>query len=71
MGKLLTNIKKQESGQDKEDVLKLYKILSDLGDGRVWSSEWSIVVSTSFIKNDRYFKATPLGQLVILGKEHA
>lgn len=48
MGKLLDKINKQENGEDKEVVLKIYGALVAI-DGHVWEGDWRTLVKTSFI----------------------
>jgi len=48
MGKLLDRINQQDDGEDKTEVLKIYNKLISL-DGHVWSSDFDVLVKTSFI----------------------
>ena len=48
MSKLLEKIMKQEEGQDREEVLKIYNALKSIN-GMVWSDQWNVLVKTSFI----------------------
>lgn len=73
MGKLYNSLKVQlkieEYRQDAEDCLKIYDKLKEMNDGHVWESNWTPLVSTSFIglypNSKRISKLTYLGKLML------
>jgi hypothetical protein len=72
MGKLMQDLNAQlktEHRQDAERCIVIYEHLRDTNDGRVWSSQWSTLVSTYFegaYSNSKcIFKPTGLGILLL------
>ncbi len=72
MGKLMDRLQHQlqtDLKQDAEDCLKLYNYLKE-STGGVWQSNWTPLVQTKFKgfpSNQRTFKPTPIGYLVLKG----
>ena len=58
MSKVLIAMKKQEEieglTEDLKEVKKIYEALSNKGDGKIWSSEWSVLVETRFHKYGKH-----------------
>ena len=73
MGKLADRLEKQlstEYKKDAEDCIKIYNKLKDINDGRVWSSEWNVLVETIFKgypSDERRFKPNAMGDIFLNG----
>ena len=67
MGKLYNRLQAQlktEYKQDAEDCIKIYNKLKDISGGQVWSSNWNVLVHTTFkgfSSSESRFKPTDCG----------
>jgi hypothetical protein len=76
MGKLYNRLQAQlktEYKQDAEDCIKIYNKLKDISGGQVWSSNWNVLVHTTFKgfpSSERRFKPTSVGYTFLKGIEN-
>jgi len=75
MGKLLLRLEKQlktDYKKDAEDCIKIYNYLKEQNNGHVWSSQWQPLVNVvfkEFIRDERRYKPSNIGYLVLKGLE--
>lgn len=74
MGKLLDRLNKQLTSKSEqevknaEDCIKIYNQIKETT-GRVWQSDWTPLVTTTFTRFDRLYKPTAMGYVFLKGIE--
>ena len=76
MGKLYDRLQKQlkskEYKKDAENCLKIYEKLKEINDGRVWDTQWIILVDVKFKgfpSDGRTYKPSKIGYIFLKGIE--
>lgn len=78
MSKIRNSLEKQLSmpkhHQNAEDCIKIYEKLLELCNGSVWSRDWEVLTTCSFIGNfpncERIYRPTAIGRVFLKGIEN-
>lgn len=74
MSETIERLKKQ-GDDDAKKCIRIYNALLDLNNGKVWSSQWNVLVTTKRIRESKFlgdkdawgFKPTAIGEIFIKG----